>query len=98
MKFEFISKKLEDLYYLEKNAFKYPSNVVDAFFEVMGIITSAQDERDFYALKSLYYKKLKGNRSHQRSIRLNDQFRLILELHREDNGKIILIIDIDDYH
>ncbi|MBN1315446.1 MAG: type II toxin-antitoxin system RelE/ParE family toxin [Anaerolineales bacterium] len=98
MKFEFKSKKLEDLYYTEKNARKYPSGVVDAFFEVMGIISAAQDERDLYALKGLYYKKLKGSRCHQKSIRLNNQYRLILEIHRDDTDNMILIIDIEDYH
>jgi proteic killer suppression protein len=45
----------------------------------MQYIRAASDERDFYALKSLHYEKLHGKRSHQRSMRLNDQFRLILQ-------------------
>jgi proteic killer suppression protein len=58
---------------------------------------AAADERDLYGLKSLHYEKLKGDRSHQRSLRLNQQFRLIVELERH-NGKTVAIIEIVDYH
>jgi proteic killer suppression protein len=44
----------------------------------MAIIRNARDERDLRALRSLNYEALKGNRSHQNSIRLNQQWRLIL--------------------
>lgn len=98
MRFFFANKKLERLYTEEKGAHKYPPTVIDAFFEVMSVIESALDERDLYALKSLHYEKLKGNRSHQRSIRLDRQFRLILERARDEMGKYFWIIQIEDYH
>ena len=59
-------------------------DVVKAFRKRMQLIRAAPDERDFYALKSLRFEKLKGARKHQRSMRLNDQWRLILELEQED--------------
>jgi len=46
LRFIFNKKKLEDLYYKEKGAHKYPPAVVDAFFEVMTVIESALDIRD----------------------------------------------------
>ncbi len=98
MRFEFKSKKLSALYTEEKDAHKYPLAVVDAFFDVMGIIDAALDERDLYALKGLRYEKLRGARKHQHSIRLNRQYRLIVELERDDQGRYMLIIDIEDYH
>jgi toxin HigB-1 len=98
LRFFFANKKLERLYTEEKGAHKYPPTVIDAFFEVMSVIESALDERDLYALKSLHYEKLKGNRSHQRSIRLDRQFRLILERARDEMGKYFWIIQIEDYH
>ncbi len=55
-------------------------SVVRAYRKRLQIIRSAPDERDFYALKSLHYEKLKGRRQHQRSMRLNAQYRLIVEL------------------
>jgi len=63
----------------------------------MTIIGSATDERDIRAFKSLRYEALKGDRSHQGSLRLNDQWRLIFEIKKEEN-KYILIIEISDHY
>lgn len=63
----------------------------------MGWIRAAVDEREFYRMKSLHYEKLKGTRSHQRSMRLNDQFRLILEIEVRQN-RTVVVISIEDYH
>ena len=76
----------------------FGSDVVKAFRKRMQFIRDAVDERDFYSLKSLHYEKLKGHRSHQRSMRLNDQFRLILELETDPAGRVVVIVNIEDYH
>ena len=65
---------------------------------LLGYIRAALDERDFYKMKSLHYEKLKGKRSHQRSMRLNDQWRLILELQKDSRGKLVVVISVEDYH
>ena len=98
MRFCFKNKKLEALYTEEKGAHKYPPGVVDAFLEVMSVISAAVDERDLYELKGLRFEKLKGDRKGQHSIRLNDQFRLIVEREKDNQGRYLLIIDIEDYH
>jgi proteic killer suppression protein len=72
--------------------------VVRAFRKRMQAIRAAEDERTFYAMKSLHFEKLKGNRLHQHSMRLNDQWRLILEFERTNDGKVVLVIGIEDYH
>jgi proteic killer suppression protein len=72
--------------------------VVRAFRKRMQAIRAAEDERAFYAMKSLHFEKLKGNRSQQHSMRLNDQWRLILEFERTSDGKVVLVIGIEDYH
>ena len=71
-------------------------DVIKAFRRRMQFIRDAVDERDFYNHKSLHYEKLKGNRSHERSIRLNDQYRLILRL--DSAAKAVVVIGIEDYH
>ena len=48
-------------------------------------------------MKSLHYEKLKGRRAHQRSMRLNDQFRLILEIEIV-NDRTIVVVSVEDYH
>ena len=64
----------------------------------MQVIRGAKDERDFYALKSLHYEKLKGNRSHQHSMRLNVKYRLILEYEGAAPDKTVVVVAIEDYH
>ena len=98
MRFRFKSRKLSLLYTEERNAHKYPPGVVDAFFEVMSIISAAGDERDLHAMKSLHFEKLKGKRKEQRSVRLNEQFRLTLSISQDEQGKLLVILDIEDYH
>ena len=72
--------------------------VVRGYRKVMAWIRSADDERDFYNLKSLHYEKLKGARSHQRAMRLNDQFRLILELEEVGPDTRVVVVAVEDYH
>lgn len=72
--------------------------LVKAFRKRMQLIRAANDERDFYALKSLRFEKLKGDRSHQRSMRLNEQWRLILEIREGNPGKLVIVKGIEDYH
>jgi toxin HigB-1 len=72
--------------------------LVRGFRKVMAWIRSAEDERDFYNLKSLRYEKLKGDRRHQRSMRLNDQYRLIIELDEVVSETVVIVVAIEDYH
>lgn len=77
---------------------KFSASVVKAYRKRIQLIRGAEDERDFYALKSLHFEKLSGDREGQHSMRLNDQWRLILELKKEPKGKLVVIISIADYH
>ena len=98
MRYTFAKKNILQLFTDRKGANKYPAPVVDAFFRAVAVIDGAKDERDLYALKSLRYEKLKGKRQKQRSVRLNDQFRLIVQVEEDPEGKYFLIVDIEDYH
>ena len=64
----------------------------------VGVGGAASDERNFYALKSLHFEKLKGDRSHLCSMKLNDQWRLILELTGSGPEKVAVLVGIEDYH
>ena len=75
----------------------YSQAIVKAFRKRMQLIEAATDERDFYALKSLHFEKLEG-REGQRSMRLNKQWRLIVELVEEGKTKRVRVIGIEDYH
>jgi proteic killer suppression protein len=76
----------------------YQPGIVRAFRMRMQQIRAATDERDFYQQKSLRFEKLKGGRAHQRSMRLNDQWRLILEFRGDGANKVVVIVAIEDYH
>jgi proteic killer suppression protein len=98
MRFVFASDDLRNLYIRREGAARYGVEVVEAFFRVMAIIRNAQDERDIRAMRSLHYEPLKGKRDHQHSLRLNRQWRLILERDSDEEGRFLWIITIEDYH
>ena len=49
-------------------------------------------------MKSWHLERLKGNRKHQHSIRLNRQWRLIVEFTGKGANTEIVIVGIEDYH
>lgn len=76
----------------------FSDTVVRGFRKVLQALRAARDERDLYNSKGLRYEKLKGNRQHQHSLRLNDKWRLIVELRVDNNTKVVRVIEICDYH
>lgn len=76
----------------------FGQDVIRAFRKRIQMIENAEDERDFYSLKSLHFEKLKGTRSHQHSMRLNDQWRLIVEIESGTPKNTIVVTSIEDYH
>ena len=75
-----------------------PRAVVKAYRKRIQQIRAAHDERVFRMMKSMRFEKLKGKRKHQWSMRLNDQWRLILEFEGKGDDKVVCIVDIVDYH
>lgn len=63
------------------------------------VLRAAVDDRSLRNWKSLHYEKLKGDREGQRSIRVNDQYRMIFELDETTEPEpTITILEIKDYH
>jgi proteic killer suppression protein len=77
---------------------RFSAAVVKKFRQRMIHIRMAMDERDFYKFNSLNFERLKGDRSHQYSIRLNDQWRLVFEISGETPNKDLVVVAIEDYH
>lgn len=75
-----------------------PQGVVKAYRKRLQVIRSAPDERDFRALKSLHFERLKGRRQHQHSMRLNEQYRLVLEFEGSGHATRLRIVAVEDYH
>lgn len=76
----------------------YSEAIVKAYRRRVRVIEQAPDERDFYAMGGMHFERLKGNREHQYSMRLNDQWRLILEFAGKAPSKVVVIVGIEDYH
>jgi len=76
----------------------FGQDVARAYRKCMQLIRSAIDERDLYAFKSRRFERLKGDCSHQHSLRLNDQWRLVVEIEKGDPKNSLRIIQIKDYH
>ncbi len=94
----FKDERLDELETSTRLDGEYQAGIVKAFRRRMQQIRAALDERDFYDQKSLRFEKFKGSRGHQHSMRLNDQWRLILEFKRDGFHKVVMVICIEDYH
>jgi len=98
MEVEFRESRYDRLEIDAKFTAGFAAGVVSAYRKRLQQIRAALDERDFYNSRGLRFEKLKGNRSHQHSMRLNDQWRLIVELHGKGQEKVVYVFGIEDYH
>lgn len=73
-------------------------DLVRSFRKKVGIIGASVSEVDLRSMRSLNFEKLSGDRDGQHSLRLNQQWRLIVELVADDQGTLVKIIEIVDYH
>jgi proteic killer suppression protein len=76
----------------------YAPGIVKVFRKRVNFIQSALDQRDIRAIRGNRLEKLKG-RGDEHSIRLNDQWRLILTFETaKDGAKQAVLHGIEDYH
>lgn len=75
-----------------------PVVVVKAARRRIRVLRRCLDERDIRAIPSFHYEKLRGKRDGQRSIRVNDQWRLIVRVDRECDPIEIEIIEISNHY
>ncbi len=77
---------------------RLPSEVVKAYRKVLNYIRQAVDERDLRTWKSLHFEKLEARRQGQYSLRLNRQWRLVVEFEGQSPTKTIVICAVENYH
>ena len=97
MKIRHADRRLERLETGADDGGRWDAAVVKAFRKRMQFLRAAPDERALYAMKSLHYEKRKGNRAHERSLRLNDQWRLIVQIEAAAE-RVLAVMAIEDYH
>jgi len=98
MDFEIVDSELEDMAYNGNYKGRWPDSIVKAYRKRVTLIKQAKNSVDLYALRFLCLEKLKGKRQHEHSMRLNDQYRLIVEFATEHKKEKVLIKKIEDYH
>jgi proteic killer suppression protein len=76
----------------------YAREIVRAYRKRIQAIRAANDERDLRAVKGNHFEKLQGGRSHQYSLRINDQWRLVVEIRQSRPKNTIVVMSIEDYH
>lgn len=77
---------------------KLPVPVIKSARRKLTVIRAAPDDRALRNWKSLHYEKLKGDSDGMRSIRLNDQFRMVLTIDETKTPQVATILAIEDYH
>jgi len=77
---------------------RLPVAVIQAARRKIRLLREGLDERDLYAMKSLHYEKLQGGLDGLRSIRLNDQWRLIIEIDQVCEPLEIVIKEISNHY
>lgn len=98
MNVEFGDKDLGRLEVDENFGAGFSAEIVKMYRRRLLAIRSSVDERALRSIKSLHFEKLKGARSHQYSMRLNQQWRLVFEIAGFHPNKTIIIVSIEDYH
>lgn len=98
MDVDFDDPDLERLYTDARFTAGHPPAVVKGYRKAIGLIVAARDERDLAAFRGLNFKRLERDRVGQHSVKLNDQYRLILEIRGQHPRKRIGVIEIVDYH
>jgi toxin HigB-1 len=98
MEIEFQDESLDELEADLDFSGGYAKEIVKAYRKRIQAIRAANDERDLYAVRGNRMEKLKGARAHQHSMRLNDKWRLIVEIKSGNPKNTVIIIGIEDYH
>ena len=98
MNVRFANQRLKDVDGDAKVSTGHGASIDKGFRKLMMIIRAAVDERDIYARPAVRFEKLSGKREHQHSMRINDQYRLIVELEGSAPNKVVAVRKIEDYH
>jgi proteic killer suppression protein len=98
MKIEFADADLRRICTDEAHKLGLPVAVIQAARRKLVQLEAASDERDLRNWKSLNYKKLQGEKDGKRTVRVNDQYRIVFTLHDSEQPPIIHILAICDNH
>jgi len=91
----FKTLELEQLYLIPvddiKGKLPFQKSLIERNKNRIVLLESIEKVTDLYSFKSLHLEKLKGDKIGQSSIRLNDQYRLIIEQINDEVVKILIV-------
>jgi len=94
MDIEYADKKLALVETDDAHKTRLPISVIESMRNKLRFLRSAPDERSLRNWRSLHYEKLEGV---ERSIRLNDQFRLVFSIDTQCTPNKINILRVWDH-
>lgn len=94
MDIEFADRSLALVETDEAHKTKLPFAVIESMRNKLGFLRGAPDERSIRNWRSLHYEKMEGE---EKSIRLNDQFRLIFTIDTTCSPNKITILRVWDH-
>jgi toxin HigB-1 len=98
MKVRFADKRLELVETDQAHKVGLPVAVIMSARKKIQLIRAANDERDLRSMKSLNFKRNKGKRDGECSVRLNDQYRITMIIDETCSPHEIMIMNIGDTH
>jgi proteic killer suppression protein len=91
----FKTLELKQLYLIPvddiKGKLPFQKSLIERYKNRIVLLESIEKITDLYSFKSLHFEKLKGDKTGQSSIRLNDQYRLIIEQINDEVVKILIV-------
>ena len=98
MDIEFQDSELERLAFDQSYFGKTSPALVKAYRKKVNLIRNVPDQQVLRAFRSLRLEKLKGKMQGKYSMRINDQFRLIVQFAKKNGKDTVIVIRIEDYH
>lgn len=77
---------------------RFHADLIKAYRKKVTLLYSVSSQLELRQHKALRLEQLRGDRAGQHSIRLNDQFRLMLTFQRDDEGQYVVVVEVIDYH
>ena len=98
MDIEFQDSELERLAFDESYVGKRSPALVKAYRKQVNLIRNVPNQHVLYAFRALRLEKLKGKMQGKYSMRINDQFRLIVQFEKKNGKDTVIVIKMEDYH
>jgi proteic killer suppression protein len=77
---------------------RFGPEVTRAFRKKVAFLEEAESETDLRNYKALHFEKLRGGRAGQHSIRLNRQWRLILRIESDAEGRLLIVVEVANHY